>query len=67
MQFPRSNFVFRMPAAAFIGVSCPSRFFHLVFEFLQTVITSLLSPFDNSRRLSEPQYFSGLKEIPRGL
>jgi len=65
MQSPRSNFVSKIAAAAFIGLSGPATFLHLLFEFLQTVITSLLSPFDNSRRLSEPQYFSGLKEIPR--
>jgi len=65
MQSPRSNIVSKMSAAAFIGVSSPAEFLHLVFEFFQTAITSLAFPSDNPRRLSEPQLFSGLKEIPR--
>jgi hypothetical protein len=67
MQSPRSNIVSKIPTAAFIGVSGPAEFLHLLFEFFQTAITSLAFPSDNSRRLSEPQHFSGLKEIPRAL
>jgi hypothetical protein len=68
MQAPRSNIVSKMPAAGFIGVSGPAEFLHVMFAFLQTVIPSLSCiSVDNSRRLSEPQYFSGLKEIPRAL
>jgi hypothetical protein len=67
MPSPRSNIVSaEMPTAALSGVSGAAEFRHLMFPFLQTVITPLACfPFDNSRRLSKPQCFSGLKEIPR--
>ena len=66
MPSPRSNIVSaEMPTAALSGVSGAAEFRHLMFLFLQTVITSLpCFPFDNSRRLSKPQRFSEFEGDP---